>query len=55
MVDASNVIVNGHTRLKAAKYLGLKEVPTIIADDLTPEQIKAFRLADNKVGEIYMG
>ncbi|EIP8178162.1 TPA: ParB N-terminal domain-containing protein [Enterococcus faecalis] len=52
VVDASNVIVNGHTRLKAAKYLGLKEVPTIIADDLTPEQIKAFRLADNKVGEI---
>lgn len=52
VVDASNVIVNGHTRLKAAKYLGLKEVPTIIADDLTREQIKAFRLADNKVGEI---
>ncbi|MGH2217493.1 ParB N-terminal domain-containing protein, partial [Enterococcus faecalis] len=52
VVDACNVIVNGHTRLKAAKYLGLKEVPTIIADDLTPEQIKAFRLADNKVGEI---
>ena len=52
VVDASNVIVNGHTRLKAAKYLGLKEVPTIIADDLTPEQIKAFRLADKKVGEI---
>ncbi|MGT9528246.1 DNA modification methylase [Enterococcus faecalis] len=52
VVDASNVIVNGHKRLKAAKYLGLKEVPTIIADDLTPEQIKAFRLADNKVGEI---
>ncbi|HAP3877591.1 TPA: ParB N-terminal domain-containing protein [Enterococcus faecalis] len=52
VVDASNVIVNRHTRLKAAKYLGLKEVPTIIADDLTPEQIKAFRLADNKVGEI---
>ncbi|WP_311052743.1 DNA modification methylase [Enterococcus faecalis] len=52
VVDASNVIVNGRTRLKAAKYLGLKEVPTIIADDLTPEQIKAFRLADNKVGEI---
>ncbi|HAP5599495.1 TPA: ParB N-terminal domain-containing protein [Enterococcus faecalis] len=52
VVDASNVIVNGHTRLKAAKYLGLKEVPAIIADDLTPEQIKAFRLADNKVGEI---
>ncbi|EGO2601341.1 ParB N-terminal domain-containing protein [Enterococcus faecalis] len=48
VVDASNVIVNGHTRLKAAKYLGLKEVPTIIADDLTPEQIKAFRLAEDE-------
>lgn len=45
-------IVVDASKLKAAKYLGLKEVPTIIADDLTPEQIKAFRLADNKVGEI---
>ena len=52
VVDGSNEIVNGHTRLKAAKKLGLKEVPVIVADDLTPEQIKAFRLADNKVGEI---
>ncbi|MFB8449014.1 DNA modification methylase [Enterococcus thailandicus] len=52
VIDSSNEIVNGHTRLKAARKLGLKEVPAIIADDLTPEQIKAFRLADNKVGEI---
>lgn len=52
VVDGSNEIVNGHTRLKAAKKLGLDEVPVIVADDLTPEQIKAFRLADNKVGEI---
>ena len=52
VVDGANEIVNGHTRLKAAKKLGLDEVPVIVADDLTPEQIKAFRLADNKVGEI---
>ena len=45
-------IINGHTRFKASKRLGLKKVPVIIADDLTDEQIKAFRLADNKVGEI---
>lgn len=51
IVDKNNVIVTGHTRLKAAKQLGLKEVPTIMADDLTEEQIKAFRLADNKVSE----
>lgn len=52
IVDRNNTIVAGHTRYKAAKKLGLKEVPVIIADDLTDEQIKAFRLADNKVGEI---
>ena len=52
VIDGQNEIINGHTRLKAAKKLGLKEVPVIIADDLSPEQIKAFRLADNKVGEI---
>lgn len=52
IVDKNNIIVAGHTRHKAAKKLGLKEVPVIIADDLTDEQIKAFRLADNKVGEI---
>lgn len=52
IVDRNNVIVAGHTRLKAAQKLGLEEVPVIIADDLTPEQVKAFRLADNKVGEI---
>ena len=52
IVDKNNVIVAGHTRYKAAKRLKLKEVPCIVADDLTEEQIKAFRLADNKVGEI---
>jgi hypothetical protein len=51
IVDEHNVIVTGHTRLKAAKKLGLKSVPCIKADDLTEEQINAFRLADNKVAE----
>lgn len=51
VIDKDNVIVCGHTRLKAAKKLGLKTVPCIKADDLSDDQIKAFRLADNKVGE----
>ena len=51
VVDGENVIINGHTRLKAAHKLGLKQVPVIVADDLTPEQVKAFRLADNKTSE----
>lgn len=52
VVDADNVIVAGHTRLKAAKKLGLKSVPCVVADDLTEDQIKAYRLADNKVSEL---
>jgi site-specific DNA-methyltransferase (adenine-specific) len=52
IVDKDGEIVAGHTRLKAAKELELEEVPCVIADDLTPEQVKAFRLADNKVGEL---
>lgn len=52
IVDGNNIIIAGHTRYKAAISLGLEEVPCIIASDLTPEQVKAFRLADNKVGEI---
>ena len=52
VVDDKNEIVCGHTRYKAAKKLGLEVVPCVIADDLTPEQIKAYRLADNKVGEL---
>ena len=52
VVDRDNVIVAGHTRLKAARQLGLETVPCIIADDLTPEQVKAFRLADNKTAEL---
>lgn len=51
IIDKDNVIVAGHTRYKAAKRLGIDSVPTIKADDLTPAQIKAFRLADNKVAE----
>lgn len=51
IIDKNNVIVAGHTRYKASLELGLEEVPCIVADDLTEEQIKAFRLADNKVSE----
>ena len=52
VVDSDGVIVAGHTRYKAAQKLGLQTVPCIVADDLTDEQVKAFRLADNKVGEL---
>lgn len=51
VVDKNNIIVCGHTRYKAAKKLKLAVVPCVVADDLTEEQIKAYRLADNKVGE----
>ena len=54
IIDKNDVIVCGHTRVKAAVKLGMGEVPCIVADDLTPAQIKAFRLADNKVGELAM-
>lgn len=52
VIDKNNVIVAGHTRVKAALKLGLTEVPCVIADDLTDEQVKAFRLADNKTAEL---
>lgn len=52
VIDKNNVIVAGHTRYKASQELGLEEVPCIVADDLNEEQINAFRLADNKSGEI---
>lgn len=52
IIDSNNIIVAGHTRLKAAQRLGLSSVPCIVANDLTAEQIKAFRLADNKTGEL---
>jgi len=51
VIDSNNVVVCGHTRLKAALELGLKEVPCVIADDLSEDEIKAFRLADNMVAE----
>lgn len=51
VIDKDNVIIAGHTRIKASKELGIKDIPCIIADDLTEEQVKAFRLADNKVSE----
>ena len=51
VIDKDNVIVAGHTRWEAAQELGLTKVPCVVADELTPEQIKAYRLADNKVAE----
>ena len=48
VIDKNNVICVGHTRWKAALKMGLKEVPTVKADDLTPAQIKAYRIADNQ-------
>lgn len=52
VVDKDGVLIAGHTRLKAAKKLGLKEVPVVVADGLSPEQVKAYRLADNKTGQL---
>ena len=51
VIDKNNEIIAGHTRYKASQKLGLKEVPCIVADDLNEEQIKAFRIIDNKVGD----
>lgn len=51
VVDKDNVIVAGHTRWLAAQALEMDKVPVVVADDLTPEQVKAFRLADNKTAE----
>ena len=51
VVDSGNVIVAGHTRLKASERLKMEEVPTIVASDLTDKQIRAFRIADNKTSE----
>ncbi len=52
IIDKDGVIVAGHTRYKAAKKLGITDIPCISADDLSEEQIKAFRLADNKTAEL---
>ena len=51
VIDSSGMIVAGHTRYKASVKLKMETIPCIVADDLTEEQIKAFRLVDNKVGE----
>lgn len=51
VVDKDMVVIAGHTRLKAAEVLGLETVPVLVADDLSPEQAKAYRLADNKTAE----
>ena len=52
IIDSNDIIVAGHTRVKACYELGITEVPCIIADDLTEEQIRAFRLVDNKTSEL---
>ena len=51
VVDTEGVIIAGHTRYKAAKKLGLDKVPVHVADGLTPAQVRAYRIADNKAGE----
>lgn len=52
LVDGTGVVINGHTRLAAARTLGLDTVPVIVAADLSDAQIKALRIVDNKTGEI---
>lgn len=52
VVTRDGVIITGHTRYKAARKLGLKRIPCIIADDLTDEQARAYRLVDNRTGEL---
>ena len=52
VIDKNGVIVVGHTRYKAAKKLGLKTVPCVRADELTEEQVKAYRILDNKLNEL---
>ncbi len=52
VVDKDMVIIVGHTRYKAAKKLGYKEVPVVVASNLNKEQVRAYRLADNKTGEL---
>ena len=52
VVDKDNVIIAGHTRYKAAQSLGLKEVPVVVASNLSDQQVKAYRLVDNKTAEL---
>lgn len=51
VIDTNNTIIAGHTRYKAAIALEINDIPCIVADDLTPEQVQAFRLVDNKTAE----
>ena len=52
VIDKAGIVVCGHTRLKAALNIGMEKVPCVVADDLTEAEIKAFRLADNKIAEL---
>lgn len=52
VIDKDGVVIAGHTRLKAAERLGLKTVPVVVADKLTPDQVRAYRIADNRIAEI---
>jgi len=52
VVDNDGIIIVGHTRLKAAQSMGLEECPVHVADNLTEAQVKAYRIADNKTGEL---
>lgn len=51
VVDADRTIIAGHTRYRAAKQLGLDVVPIVVADNLTPDEVKAYRIADNRTGD----
>lgn len=52
LIDKNNVVIAGHGRLEAAKRLQIKDVPVIICDDLNQKQIKAYRIADNKLADL---
>lgn len=52
VVDKKGVVIVGHTRLQAAIELGLDEIPVVYATHLTPKKVRAYRIADNKTGEI---
>ncbi len=51
VVDADHTLIAGHTRHRAARLLGLTHVPAVIASDLTPEEVNAYRIADNRSGD----
>jgi hypothetical protein len=52
VVDGESVIIVGHTRYLAAQKLGVEKVPVVVAKDLRPDQVKAYRIADNKTNEL---